>query len=290
MFVVTGSSSELDVTGKILINNANGDSEVSDGGKLEAGGLTIAGRSGTNLGLNVSGDGSAFTANGTIIIGEAGTGALTVTDKAALTAAGQTIVLGKNAGARGNLTLTDAAGTIGASDLIIGDAGAGFVTINGGSADTVNDITIGKHQSGGGVLAVSNGGHLKAGDVDVGLKGDGSGIIVYNADSKFEADTLALGGSDPDPADADEQLCGTWVYKGGHGNMGVSNDGFATVGTSVTLKGDGTDSAILAIATGGGMVIGGDGSRQADQITIKANGDLTGHGLVTVGQETADGL
>jgi serralysin len=294
MFVVTGNSSDLNVAGAVTINRGNGDSEVSGGGKLEAGSLTIAGKAGMRPGLNISGGGSALSVDGAVVIGDAGNGTLTVTNNAQFTATNQTILVGRRAGAVGDLQLIDAAGDIGAGDLIVGDAGAGLVSIKGGEAHKVKNIILGKQKSGGGVLSVSDGGQLTAGDVNVGPKGDGDGVIVFNADSKFEAENLILGGLDPDPDHAEEQLCGTWVYKGSRGDMGVSDSGFATVTNSVTLKGDalkgdGTDSAVLAVATGGGMVIGGDGSRQPDQITIKANGEVTGHGLVTVGQETADG-
>jgi serralysin len=55
------------------------------------------------------------------------------------------------------------------------------------------------------------------------------------------------------------------------------------------LKGDGIASSVLALDSGGGMVIGADGALRANRIVITANGELTGHGLVTVGKVVNNG-
>jgi T5SS/PEP-CTERM-associated repeat protein len=154
MFVVTDSSSDLEVAGAVTINNGNGDSEVSGGGKLDAGSLTIAGKAGMRPGLNISGDGSLLTVKGAVVIGDAGNGTLTVTSNAQFTATGQAIVLASQAGSRGMLTLTDAAGNIGASELTIGDAGIASVSIKGGAEQTFDSITLGAQAGSSGLLTV----------------------------------------------------------------------------------------------------------------------------------------
>lgn len=235
------------------------------------------------MGLHV-GTGGTLNLTGAAVIGKTAQGIINVVGGKATV---NKVEAGVQAGSEGDI---DVGGQLTANGAVtLGVKGKGHLSVSG--TETFKTLVLGKEQSGEGSI-VMTGGQLTVGAVEVGLKGEGS---IEVDDGKFKAKSLVLGGSDPDPAHADEQLCGEWDYKGGHGSMIVQSllgsATVATVATSVTLKGDGIGSAVLAVGgtSGGGMVIGGDGAGTANEIEIKAKGELTGHGLVTVGTTTADG-
>jgi T5SS/PEP-CTERM-associated repeat protein len=301
IFGVSGSGSHLTVTGKTLINNENGSSTVSESGKFDTGSLTIAGRAGTNLGLNISGDGSALTVKGAIVIGQAGSGTLAVTDHAQFAAAGQKIDLGKKAGAHGMLTLTDAAKNIGASDLTIGDAGNGTVTLIRGAEQIFRSITLGAKDDGSGQLTVGTASATAGdpasklhvtGDLIAGVAGIGGASIYGIATIDGGATMGDLDGGTGYMTVQGKGAAATvkdTISLGGQIVGGKVGDGHLSVygGAHVTT---GKDAGVIGYTAGSSTAVIGQGSKLTTDVLAMFNGTLTvqDQGVIDV-QELAIG-
>ena len=213
---------------------------------------TLADATGT---VNVTGSGSTLDAQGPIVVGDHGTGVLTVEKDGALTA--------------------DDDISVGAQSTGMGT----FTVETGGTADISGALHIGQAPTGGGA-----GGPFGTGEATV----DGSGVTLT-------ADDVVVGGLAPDPSHKNNGQNGEWTYTGGAGTLEVDDDASVVIGRSLKLqdKAETGDSGSLSgaggmrITSGGGVEVGGGAAAPADTLQVGENGRLTGHGQIT-GAVTGD--
>jgi T5SS/PEP-CTERM-associated repeat protein len=180
--------------------------------------------------VNKSGSGGEF--DGQLIVGQAGDGSVSFTDNSLFFA--DTTIVGKSQDSNGDLTLDDS--TWGGSNLMIGPAGNGTVTITNGATALISNVTIGPNGeldvtaaagltssltvpnltlafgtltvSGGGEVDVAGG--LVQGAVDVGTTMIGLGTINGNL-------VIQQGGI----VEADQPLDGTLTVNGNISGAGI---------------------------------------------------------------------
>jgi T5SS/PEP-CTERM-associated repeat protein len=252
--------SQLQVLGNAIIGNSGTGTFTQSGGSVTIGGdMALGASTGGNGTFTLNQSDIALPASmqigGNLVIGDLGTGAVIVTAGTATVGGG--LVLGKSAGGSGSLTLNDPgmpASMQVSGDAIIGDRGAGTVTVSGGAMAV------------GGAMTLAN-----------GVGSDGS-LTITQSDSNNSA-TLTIGGG---------------VVVGNLGAASVSQTGgTTTVGASLTLGAGtgGSGSYTLAQADaqnpsqlkiGSDVVVGtlGSGSLTVD------GGNLTVAGSLTAGQGT----
>ena len=143
--IVTGFASSLSVSNNVYVGYGESGDELtlSDGAKATVGGNTYLGYSqGSNAVMLVTGSGSLWTNAGTLTIGDAGSGYLTVADGATVIASGG-IVIASNSGSIGTLDIgsTNGGGLFGSEDAQVSliaptiTFGAGTGTINFNQSD-----------------------------------------------------------------------------------------------------------------------------------------------------------
>lgn len=242
-YVQVGSSG----TGSLVISNGG---VVSDTiGYL---GTNISSSIGT---ATVTGSGSAWTNSSTLNIGNNGTGALTVTNGGAVSAAN--FVIGQSTGGLGSAVVSGSGSMLtDTNNLNIGSRGTGTLTVSdGGQAFSTADYNIGTYAGGSGTATVSSGGILATatrfhmgeygtGELDVlnggtaisvgGYLGDATGSAVGNA-------TISGTGS-------------LWSNSGdlnigylGTGSMTIAYGGVVTTGSGAAYTNNGVD--VLSSAT-----------------------------------------
>ena len=258
---VGGSTGTATITGPNAVVSLNssatigfmgtGTLTVSNGGTLSNSQTSTLGSSlGADGTVTVTGIGSSWTMGFTLIIGNSGDGALTISS-GGLVDTPNTVVLGSSATGFGTATVTGAnsrwsllsAQTIGSSGLGVmtvssggqvasialagavlgGNAGGeGRVTVAGaGSQWTLNNsITVGS--AGTGDLTVSAGGEVSAVGVVLASQASGFGVVtVTGAGSKLTSvgDNLTVGGNG-----------------GGGGTLNVASSGEVYVGQDLVLR------------------------------------------------------
>jgi T5SS/PEP-CTERM-associated repeat protein len=125
------------------------------------------GQSATGAGTMTLSDNAVFSTNGdSVRIGFAGTGVLTLNDNSQFISThpgtsypdGNT-TLGRNAGSSGTVTVNGTSAFTSIQSIAVGEAGNGFVTVNGGLFRSNDAITIGRGQGGAaqGTVVLNNG-------------------------------------------------------------------------------------------------------------------------------------
>ncbi|MFA5165118.1 MAG: autotransporter-associated beta strand repeat-containing protein, partial [Candidatus Omnitrophota bacterium] len=123
--------------------------------------------------LNI-GSGSNWTNTWGLVIGEAATGALTVSNGGDLAVSNGGVYIASNAGSTGTLTVTGSGSTLqNASNLYVGNSGNGTLTVSGGGSMTNTlDVYIGSSAGSTGSVTVSGAGSTFTGrDLYVGNSG-----------------------------------------------------------------------------------------------------------------------
>lgn len=249
-----GSSGTINVTGGTWESTAEVDVGFYGSGTLNitAGGVVItttgtslgrfAGSSGTVL---LSGAGSTWTANTDVTVGELGTGSMTVSDGAELTASN--IIVGSETGSTGTFLLTgsDSEVTL-SSSLYVGYDGDGTFNVTDGATLTVTGGIYVGYSEGQGVFNVSGGSTVTSGSADFGYYSDaGQGT----ANISGVGTTWTINGSL------------TLGDEGGAGEMNITD------GAQVSVTGNLLMGAYDENITRGDLLISGEGS----QLTVAGN-------------------
>ncbi|HEY0803697.1 MAG TPA: hypothetical protein VGD84_01475, partial [Pseudonocardiaceae bacterium] len=173
---VTGAKSLLSNTGRFVIGDAGfGSLSIQAGGTVITSPGTVAGlagavvaslASGSGSSVNVTGAGSNWQVGGSLVVGGAGAGSLSITNGATVTAA----------------TLD--------AGIVVGSSG--ILTVAGASADLTTTGTLSVGDGGSGELSILNGANVNiGGDFNIGQTAGGSG----NVDIEDATGTVFVGGN-----------------------------------------------------------------------------------------------
>ena len=199
---VSGANSSWTMGGSLNIGNANTGAatlNVQSGGTVSSG-QTSLGNSSFNTGtVVVTGAGSNWT-NGSVVIGNNGTGQLSVLDGGTVTSTSQSVdYLGLSNASQGTATVDGANSQWSASSLTVGYSGTGTLNVqNGGTVNTQNATEIGFSSLGVGTVKVTGTGSTWINDnLVVGRLGQGTLNVEAGAamTSQFSIIAQASGGA-----------------------------------------------------------------------------------------------
>jgi fibronectin-binding autotransporter adhesin len=306
--VITGSGSSWQSANSISVGEAGtGSLTVSEGGSLDTGadtnGLSASiGTKSTGIGTVTLNSGD-WVASGTLMIGNAGTGTLSLLEGA--TAVTGAAVLGASAGSSGSVSVSGTGSTwTNSGKLTVGSSGSGLLLISDGGVVSNVDAVIGdKKGSSGSVMVIGagstwhNGGILTiggdggasltidGGTVTAGGAGIGSNFASVHVDVTNQGSLTILGD----------------VTIGGAGQTDVTiengatfdSDHAASIGgsggdTTVTVTGAGSSWTIhgtgaLTIDDKGSLFVTDGGTLTAGTITLLSGGLLNGQGGTIIG-------
>ncbi|MEM0965653.1 MAG: autotransporter-associated beta strand repeat-containing protein [Verrucomicrobiota bacterium] len=249
---------------------------VEDGGFVETRGAATLGNTATGQGtVTLTGTGSDWSVGEdmnagevSLIVGNAGTGTLSVTNGATFTNA-QNAVLGQTSGITGTLNLLGSStqGEIG-GDLIIGQSGRGVINLDGGAQlQSLQTATVGEATSGvgevqvagsgsqwtvGGNLTTSDPGALTIGDAGTGTLNVSDNAIVNSARG------ITLGAASGSSGDATVSTGADFISvenlvvgQAGEGILNVQSGGIAETRGTATLGAVATTGVGTVTVTGG---------------------------------------
>jgi T5SS/PEP-CTERM-associated repeat protein len=289
------AKNELDIVG--LDNTAAGTvSLLANNSTITAGSIVIAtGATGYGSGgnaaavLNLSG-GSTLTGTNTsnavpsLVVGDSGTGTLSVTQSSTVTA--KQVVIGNAAGATGTATVDHSTWT-NASFCTIGFYGTGTLNVQNNATLTSNDeMYIGLYNNANGTLAISSGGSVTTNST--GINGTLSTVLGVGANT---VGTLTIDGTGSRLQSNGDMSIGY----GGTGNATLTNGAallfngnYLRVGrneaSNGTLTVDGAGSRVTA--TTGTLYVGYGG---AGVVSVQNQASLTVPATNIGGQETGTG-
>ncbi len=287
-------------------SGANGTVTVNGGLVLSDGGVSLGveqGSQGTLLITEQGNFGSLTFGLDALIIGEAGTGHCSIDSGGLLHVSALTsgIVLGKNAGASGDLTIGSNNGTSTRGELgtaIVGQSGTGLVNVTANGNVRSRTVEIGEFQDGQGTINITTGGTwIDEGTFFVGgdslSQNGGSGqlnvtgilrtkdLFVSRAGtvSVDPSGQVAVGSGNLGPANSVRASGGGKIYGNGviHGNVSIGDGGTISPGKSpglLTIQGN------YSQETGGtySAEIGGtDPDTGFDRIEVKGVASLAGN-------------
>ncbi|HVI57823.1 MAG TPA: autotransporter domain-containing protein [Luteimonas sp.] len=266
---VLGPGSAWNVNGGLTVGAAGTGYFELLGGALFADSVDVGEAAGSGVGsVTLRGDGSDATISNELVVGDGGTGTLLIDSGGTMRAGG--IVLGRQAGAQGTLTVSDpesvlthtgtfsefvigldgsgtlaitAGGTVdGAGDAILGaGSGSGEATVTGAGAQWLVDGLLVVGANGSGTLSVEEGGRVEAGRLDVGNNPGGTGTATVDG-----------GGSVV-------QLQALGIATGGSGSLEITGGGLVESALGVAVGAGVSDSvgAITVTGTGSRLSAGG---------------------------------
>lgn len=282
--VIFGQSAVVET---LLVGRAaNGSLLIRD--PLQTGDATLGVAAGFSGDVTVSGTLGRWTNDADLVIGEAGSGTLSILQSGSV--ASTNAVLGRMAGGSGILAVDGAGSHFDISRLLsIGEAGSGSVSITAGATVEVGaDATLGGSASGSGSLSMAGSGSRMtvAGRMTVGDEGTGTLSLLSGAELTSSSaligaahgatGTATLGGLGTLWTVSDELALGTGSLS--LGTSAALSTGSASIGSlsgetaTVTLSGSGTawdNSGTLAIGTSGtGSLSIGTGSTVSTQSAV----------------------
>ncbi len=245
--------------GNIVVGDAGvGTLTVANGGKVSGNVDVILGsQEGAYGNISVSGTNSTVnTTNNSIVVGDAGTGELNVSNNGAVHASA--LYAGNSESGQGNINVTNS-GYIQASSLYIGSGGnAAAVITDAGSTLNISAGNVG--YSGNGSVTVSNGGYFYV-DESLIVAQDGTGAVtITDSGSNLTAGSLTVGGNNTGALSivngASASLGGLVVgyNEASNGTVAVNDTGsqlYVNGGAQVGYSGSG----LLSIANGGNVTI-----------------------------------
>ena len=269
---------------------------------------TIGAQQGSTGTVTVSGDGSSWAVNivptvasandGLLLVGDAGTATLNVSDGAqVLSAAG---IVGNQSGSSGTVSLSgDGSQWIVSGPLSIGFGGTGSLSIAGAALSDTSAI-IGASTGSVGSASVMGGGQwINSGSLTVAREGSGS-LNVSSASQVSDADALLAlnGGSVGSAAIADAQS--QWlnsgqllVAGGGKATVAISNGASVTSASGLIARDAGSTGAVTVDGTGsqwnnaGVLVIGSQGNAT---LSVTAGGTVSSTSAVIGDQNGSTGV
>ncbi len=294
--------------------------EISVAGTLTlTGSITAQGLPGTGLALSADHGGAVTLAGGavlnsagTAVVGVSGNGLLAVMGGAldVTNAAGDSLVIGENAGSSG--TVLDLEQLTAGGTVEVGQSGSGSLELLGVAA-SASDLSavVGAAPGGHGAVVINGGEWATAGWLTIGDAGSGSVLIdgaangvtgqvtAQDATIAHQAGstgTVSLAGGDLLVASDYETSSTLKVGGGGAGVLDLTDGSNVTVGVALASVGSSTlfnnGTLVVGAAAGGAgsVTIGGGSAVEVDGSTTvgQAGVGQAGVGSVTVGESAAD--
>jgi T5SS/PEP-CTERM-associated repeat protein/autotransporter-associated beta strand protein len=188
MVTVDGAGSTLTSSDQLVVGfQGTGSLTIANGGTVSAPQqVAIAGFAGSSGMVTVDGAGSTLTIGDQLVVGNGGTGSLTIANGGLASAF--VVEIAKNVGSNGMVTVDGAGSTLtsGANSLSVGDMGTGSLTIaNGGLVSAPGVVVIANFASSTGTLnigAAAGAAPAAPGTLNTPLVefGAGTGTIVFN--------------------------------------------------------------------------------------------------------------
>lgn len=237
--------------------------------------IIVGSQAGSDGTLNVNG--GRLTAN-RYYIGLSGTGALSLTDGASLTATGidRKVYVGHFGNSTGTLTLSGANTRLTAYDLNIGWTGNGSATIsNRATATLEQDVTLGKNGYTTGTLTITGrGSSVRSDRLYIGENGNGvlnildGGSYTVTGTSKAYLGWTAGSTGALTISGTGSTLTADFLVNGwnGNGTMTIADRGTATIATDVFIANGGPSTSTLTV-TGAGS------SMTSDRLYVGLSGD-----------------
>lgn len=300
---VTGAGSKLRVENTLVIGeSALGNLTVDGGGTVSSHG-TVLGDSANGTGdLLVTDSGSHFDAyTNTMIVGNSGLGALTVTNGGDLKSFGAdnssiSLYVGDGAGSNGTVDVSGGYLQLRAGGLVVGNSGAGALTVDDGgyvsiASGNILDLAVNSNSSAtvnldnGGTLSVGGVNGIQAGAGGYAFNFDGGTLQVRGADLSTNVN-LSLGNSTTSTINTNgynATINGTVsgagnLDKAGNGTLALNANNTYTGATNVTtgnLVVNGQSASSVNVLNAG-AILGGNG-------TIGGNVALTNGGVISPG-------
>ncbi|HLB96735.1 MAG TPA: Hint domain-containing protein, partial [Acetobacteraceae bacterium] len=301
------SNSGTDTVSTATLVSGVGTITVGADGVLLADGAGISGTADLDVGagtgsggtLNVAGAGaSASSSNGMIVVGDAGTGTLNVTDDGVVNAGTNAIDIGAQPGGIGTADVASA-GELQAGSLLVGSSGSGSLDVaNDGQVilTGAGNVNLGAAPGGSGSVEIDNGGQFSAdGYFSVGNTNASGTLLVESGGTLTTGGTSALGDIDATASGhAAATVSGTWNVTGpilvgneGTGTLAVQSGGLvaatelvsgvastAAAGISVTGTASAltlTGALVVGDAAASGLSISGGATVTAQNVTLGLN-------------------
>lgn len=266
---VDGLGSQWNNTGYLAVGAAgNGSLTISNGGVvIDGAGGFVGSAVGSTGSVAITGTNSTWANAGAIMVGNSGTGTVTVSNGGILGSDGGTV--GNFAGSSGSVTVTGANSVWhgGSGHVNLGEYGTGSMVVsNGGRVSNANAV-LGQFAGSTGTATVDGAGSswTNSGSFQVGIGGNGS-VTISNGGAVFAADSV-MGASHgaigtvvvTDVGSAFLSSGNIIIGNAGTGSLTVANGGGAAAGGSITIASGvgsigalniGADSASAAAAPG----------------------------------------
>ena len=290
-----GGGLELNGGGAYLTDGAPGSPTV--GGTVTTPTMTVGGTGsgrvfifGSNAHVNVAGD---------FILGQSGSGSLTVEDGGHLMVGGDFEAAVKSGSTATATLLEPTIDLTFQADWDIGVAGTASLILGSGASATVGGKTeLGVSSGGDGTLELSDAGTMVVGGGSVVVAGVGSGTLIVESGAEFDgsAGTLTVAESEKSDGEVDLDGAGAKLVVGSAvvvGDMGsgtiILTGGSATLSSTLTLGETSSGTGGLSV-TGAQFAVAGDvkvGESGKGMITVGPDGHI-GPGAVSIPAGSTD--
>jgi outer membrane autotransporter protein len=268
------TSGVLDLGANLVVGNfggSNGTLNVTEGGEVDVSDdIFIGDYAGSQGSILVTGAGSLLEGH-MLLVGERGTGSLTISDGANVETTSRTAV-GSGIGSDGTVVIDG--GTLSSGfGFFVGDQGVGRLTVQDGTLEVNHETQIGRNAGSSGELGMTGGVWDTNGDVFVGVAGRGLVTIGGTANATFGSGADLFVGSDAG-GEGRFMVDGGSLHVTGDANVGsTGGNGILTVANDGSVIIDGTLFLSDANDSSGKLVIGadaGDGAIEAGAFSAAA--------------------
>ena len=261
---VQGPNSTWNSSGVLYVGNSGtGRLMISNGGQVATGSGSYVGYSAGSSGtVTVDGANSTWTMPGALMIGDSGTGSLTISNGGQLATSGGSSYIGYSAGSSGTVSVsgTNSTWTM-QSSLYVGNSGTGSLMIsNGGQLATSGSSELYVGNFGSGSLTVSGGGYLVtartgAPSASIGEQSGALGSVTIQGPGSIWSNSGSL-----------------YVGNSGTGSLMISNGGSMSNGNSAG------NSAFIGYRAGssGTVTVDGQNSTWNNNSTLYVGDSGTG--------------
>jgi len=289
---VTGDGSTFKSAGPIIVGeNATGTLTIEKGASLnttsDTGYVSVGSAKGSNGTLNIQGANTTAEISSALIVGDAGTGSLQLTDKASLTVGDYAIIGNQTTGNGYVFVGTDATFSI-ANDLVVGLAGEGKLMVLDGSTFTYGGDTLVLGEEAGSL------GTVVFQDAETTINYSGALIVGQDGGGQYDLDN-GISTSNSDVTIGENE-----------GSQGIVTLGLLNGETNWTITGDLTDGQAgtgdLDLKHGDTVNVAGDlvvGAEEGSKGTIELDAPAPGNlqdallkvsGAATIGQDGSGSL
>ncbi len=207
--------------------------------------------------IELVGSDAIWDNDGTLIVGDAGTGSLALVSGSQYIGTGA-IYLGYDATGNGSLTVSGTSSLSNTGNIFIGYEGRGTFELTAGGTSVAGDATLGYALGSTGSASISGSGSAWIIDGDLTIGADGTGTLTVSTGGSLSSDsaTIGLGGAVGTGSVTLSGLGSAWDNSGLL-TVGAGSDGALSVYSAATVS---SGSAIIGLHSTGLVTVGGSGS------------------------------